>query len=143
MSTSPVLDYFFRSTMIKQLIYSNQTVLLFQATASCPAAPFSHHCSHLDNGFLFKTMSSWPHICLLELMDLHFHSPDVTFCRLFAALCLCPCLQTLQIFVDAVYINIDPTTESFEHTSLQALDLNSPDIVDAKAVARTIISMNQ
>jgi len=109
-----VLDYFFRSAMIRQLIYSDQTVLLFQATASCPAAPFSHRCSHLDNSFLFKTMSSWPHIHLLELMDLHFRSPDVTFHGLFAVLRLCPRLQTLQIFVDAVYIDIDPTTESFQ-----------------------------
>ncbi|KAG1875941.1 hypothetical protein C8R48DRAFT_759391 [Suillus tomentosus] len=102
-------------------------------------------CSYLDNDLLFEAMSSWPHIRSLELTDLHrdLHprSPAVTFRGLFAALRLCPHLQKLRIPIDTEHIDIDPTTESFQHTSLQSLDLDSPDVVDVEAVARTIFSM--
>lgn len=102
-------------------------------------------CSYLDNNLLFEAMSSWPHIRSLELTDLHrdLHprSPAVTFRGLFTALRLCPHLQKLRIPIDTEHFDIDPTTESFQHTSLQSLDLDSPDVVDVEAVARTIFSM--
>jgi hypothetical protein len=76
---------------------------------------------------------------MLEFMDPQA-VPTVTFRGLFAAIHRCPRLHTLDIPLNAVDIDIDPTAESFQHTSLQHLNLTSLDISDAKAVARIIFS---
>ncbi|KAG1742460.1 hypothetical protein EDB19DRAFT_615498 [Suillus lakei] len=102
---------------------------------------FPHCCSNLDNDLLFEAMSSWPHIRSLELMDPHLCSPAVPFRGFFAALRLCPHLQILRMYVDATHIDIDPTAELFQHTSLQTLDLDSHKVADAETVARIILSM--
>ncbi|KAG2344159.1 hypothetical protein BDR05DRAFT_999319 [Suillus weaverae] len=99
------------------------------------------HCSiFLDNDLLLDAMSCWPHIRSLNLLDPR-NTPIVTFCGLFTALRLCPHLHTLGISIDAVNIDIDPTVESFQHTTLQTLDLTESRVSDAKAVARIISSM--
>lgn len=43
--------------------------------------------------------------------------------------------------MDALDIDIDPTTEPFLHTSLQNLNLTSSALLDAEAVARIIFSV--
>jgi hypothetical protein len=126
-----------------QLVYTNQTVPLIRSRRlRVLQLVFPECCSHLDNVIVFEAMTSWPHIHSLELMDLHLRSPAITFRELFAAFRLCPHLQTLQTFADAAHIDMNPTTESFQHTSLQALDLeSSPEAVDAEAVARMTFSI--
>ncbi|KAG1873192.1 hypothetical protein F4604DRAFT_778583 [Suillus subluteus] len=99
---------------------------------------FPSCCINLDNDLLLEAMSSWPHIGILEFIDSQA-IPTVTFRGLFAALRRCPRLHMLDIPLDAV--DIDPTAESFQHTSLQHLNLTSSDISDAKAVARIIFSV--
>jgi hypothetical protein len=96
---------------------------------------------YLDNNLLSEAMSSWPHIQALHLVDLRSDQPSLTFRGLFAALRLCPHLHTLQVLVDAVNIDIDPNTESFQHTSLQELCLGSSPIEDPEVVARIISSV--
>jgi len=49
-------------------------------------------------------------------------------------------LHTLQVLIDAVDIDIDPKAESFQHTSLQTLDISSSPVADAEAVAGIIFS---
>ncbi|KAG1801118.1 uncharacterized protein BJ212DRAFT_1384807 [Suillus subaureus] len=84
-------------------------------------------------------MSAWPHIVWLELVDQQI--TPVTFRGLFAALRHCPHLHWLQISTDTVNIDIDPDTESFQHTALQQLILRPSDLADGEAVARIIFSM--
>ncbi|KAG1750769.1 hypothetical protein EDB19DRAFT_1904167 [Suillus lakei] len=96
---------------------------------------------YLDNDLLLEAMSSWPHIYSMKLKDYQLDPPAVTFRGLFAALRLCPHLQTLQLHIDAVNIDIDPDNESFQHTSLQSLNVGYSDIEDAEAAARIIFSM--
>lgn len=96
-----------------------------------------HYCIHMDNDLLLEVMSSWPHIRSLELMDSQT-PPAVTFRGLFAALPLCPHLHTLRILMDAVNIDINPSAETFQHTTLQKLDLTQSDVADAEVVARII-----
>ncbi|KAG1742801.1 hypothetical protein EDB19DRAFT_1700420 [Suillus lakei] len=67
--------------------------------------------------------------------------PAVTFRGLLAALRLCPHLDTLRIFMDAVNVDIDPTTESFQNTTLQKLDLTQSDVANVEDVARIIFSI--
>ncbi|OAX33742.1 hypothetical protein K503DRAFT_869357 [Rhizopogon vinicolor AM-OR11-026] len=86
-------------------------------------------------------MSSWPHIRTLELADTRVNPPAITLRGLFAALRLCPDLHTLQIYLDAVNIDIDPEAELFQHTSLRELDICDSNVEDPKAVAYIIFSM--
>ncbi|KAG2115554.1 hypothetical protein BD769DRAFT_1778298 [Suillus cothurnatus] len=102
---------------------------------------FPHCCTRLDNHLLLKAMTSWPHIRSLKLEDPHLRSATITFCGLFAALRQSPHLHTLHILMDALNIDIDPQTESFQHTSLQTLDVRSSHITDREAVAHIIFSM--
>ncbi|KAG1749600.1 uncharacterized protein EDB91DRAFT_1108647 [Suillus paluster] len=90
---------------------------------------------YLDNDLLLKVMSSWPHMHGLRLKDDEPHLPTVTFRGFFAALCQCPHLCPLTLPIDAVNINIDPKAESFQHNSLQVLDVGHSDVADAEAVA--------
>ncbi|KAG0703079.1 hypothetical protein DFH29DRAFT_465439 [Suillus ampliporus] len=100
------------------------------------------NCSiYLDNDLLLKAMSSWPHLHRMVLLDDQSRPPTVTFRGLFAALKLCPSLDTLQLLIDAVNIDIDPKAESFRHTSLKCLDVGFSDVADADAVARIIFTM--
>ncbi|KAG2028300.1 hypothetical protein BDR03DRAFT_1019994 [Suillus americanus] len=101
---------------------------------------FPSCCINLDNDLLLEAMSSWPHIRMLEFVDPQV-IPTVTFRGLSAALRQCPRLHTLDIPLNAVNIDIDPTVESFQHTSLQCLNLTSSHISDAEAVACVIFSM--
>ncbi|KAG1744567.1 uncharacterized protein EDB91DRAFT_191052 [Suillus paluster] len=97
----------------------------------------------LDDDLLLEAMSSWPHIRSLEIVAVDPPAiPTVTFRGLFAALRRWPHLHTLQLLVNVENIDIDPTAESFQHTTLRALDLiTASHIADAKAVARIIFSM--
>ncbi|KAG2126530.1 hypothetical protein DEU56DRAFT_891883 [Suillus clintonianus] len=95
---------------------------------------------YLDNDLLLEAMSSWPHIRTLLFADRHPCPPTVTFRGLFAALSRCPHLQDLLMFIDARNIDIDPETESFQHTSLQSLRVGAFEEPDAEAVARIIFS---
>ncbi|KAG1733818.1 hypothetical protein EDB19DRAFT_2041102 [Suillus lakei] len=97
-------------------------------------------CIHLDNDLLLEAVSSWPHLRILEIANPQM-TPVVTFRGIFAALRLCPHLHRLEIFMDAVNIDIDPTAESFQHAALQSLDVTLSVVVDAEAVARIIFSM--
>lgn len=99
-----------------------------------------HYCIHIDNDLLLEAIASWPHILSLELIDSRMPT-TITFRGLFAALRLCPHLHTLRIFMDLVDIDIDPTTESFQHTTLHTLEFSRSDVADAKAVARIIFSV--
>lgn len=101
---------------------------------------FPHCCFNLDNDLLLEATKNWPHICSLELVDLRT-VPTVTFRGLFTALHQCPNLLSLDLSVDAVKIDIDPTAESFQHTTLESLNLTRSPVVDAEAVARILFSM--
>ncbi|KAG2121774.1 hypothetical protein BD769DRAFT_1476847 [Suillus cothurnatus] len=98
-----------------------------------------HHSIIINNDLLFEAISGWPHIVWLELVDREI--TPVTFRGIFAALRQCPHLQWLQISMDTVNIDIDPDTESFQHTALQQLILRPSDLADGEAVARIIFSM--
>ncbi|KAG1749500.1 hypothetical protein EDB19DRAFT_1904624 [Suillus lakei] len=96
---------------------------------------------YLDNDLLLEAMSTWPHICNLQIENSYLH-PSVTFRGLFAALRLCPRLHTLRIAVDVVNIDIDPNDEQIQHTSLRTLDLETAEspIPNAEALARIIFT---
>lgn len=98
-------------------------------------------CIHLDNDLLLEIMSSWPHLRSLDLEDCYQTQGTITFRGLFAALRQCPHLHRLSLVVDAVNIDIDPMTESFQHTSLQEWSVQSTQVLDAEVVARIIFSM--
>ncbi|KAG2738569.1 hypothetical protein P692DRAFT_20859584 [Suillus brevipes Sb2] len=102
---------------------------------------FDYCCFKLDNNCLLEAVESWPHIRSLELVDL-VTRPTVTFRGLFTALPRCPNLLSLDMPVDAVKIDIDPTTESFQHTTLESLNLARSSVGDAEAVARIIFFMS-
>ncbi|KAG0694968.1 hypothetical protein DFH29DRAFT_295919 [Suillus ampliporus] len=118
---------------ITQLVYFTQLRTLRLA--------FPHCCINLDNDLLFAAMSSWPHIRSLELSDSPHRTVTITFRGLFAALRQCPHLHTLELSIDAVNIDIDPTLESFQHTSLQKFCVGCAQVVDTEAVARIVSSM--
>jgi hypothetical protein len=101
---------------------------------------FEHCCFKLDNNRLLEATESWPHIRSLEIVDV-VTAPAVTFRGLFTALSQCPNLLSLDMSVDALRIDIDPTTESFQHTTLESLNLTRSPVADADAVARIIFSM--
>ncbi|KAG1727430.1 hypothetical protein EDB19DRAFT_2042862 [Suillus lakei] len=100
-----------------------------------------HCCTHLGNDLLVKAMSNWPHLRSLQLEDLHQTQATITFRGLLTALRQCPHLHKLALLVDAVNVDIDPTAESFRHTSLQEWDVQSAQVMDVEAVARIIFSM--
>ncbi|KAG2141082.1 hypothetical protein DEU56DRAFT_283068 [Suillus clintonianus] len=103
------------------------------------------HCPiYLDNDILCEALSSWPNLRSLCLYDHHPRPPKVTFRGLFAALRLCPDLHTLRVGVDAMNIDIDPidpTAESFQHTSLNQLTIYPSPVGDSEVVARIIFFM--
>jgi hypothetical protein len=101
---------------------------------------FPHCCFNLDNNLLLEAMASWPHIYSLELSDMET-VPTVTFRGLFTALSRCPNLLRLNMSMDAAGIDIDPTAESFQHTTLESLELTRSCVVDVEAVARILFSM--
>lgn len=100
-----------------------------------------HSCIPLDNELLLESMSSWPHLRSLVLEDPYQTRDIITFRGLFAALRQCPHLYELSLLIDAVNIDIEPTTESFRHTSLQVLNVQSARVMDVEAVTRIIFSM--
>lgn len=100
---------------------------------------FPHCCFNLDNNLLLEAMASWPHISSLILVD-EETVPTVTFRGLFTALHQCPHLLNLDMSIDAVRIDIDPTAESFRHTTLKSLNLTRSRVADAEAVARILFS---
>ncbi|KAG2052525.1 hypothetical protein BDR06DRAFT_1009386 [Suillus hirtellus] len=102
-----------------------------------------HHPIYLDDDLLYEAMTAWPHIHSLSLMNWHPCPATLTFRGLFAALRLCPQLQDLQVSVDARNIDIEPEVESFQHTSLKNLTMDSCELeaVNVEAVARIIYSM--
>ncbi|KAG2354780.1 hypothetical protein BDR07DRAFT_1608556 [Suillus spraguei] len=102
---------------------------------------FPHCCFRLDNHLLLRAMSSWPHIRSLKLEDSQLCSATITFSGLFTALRQSPQLHTLHILIDALNIDIDPQAESFQHTSLQTLDVRSSHVADRDAVAYILFSM--
>ncbi|KAG2137866.1 uncharacterized protein EDB93DRAFT_1166399 [Suillus bovinus] len=102
---------------------------------------FPHCCIRLDNHLLLKAMSSWPHIRSLKLEDPLLRLATITFCGLFTALRQSPHLHTLHLLIDALNIDIDSQAESFQHTSLQTLDVRTSHIVDREAVAYILFTM--
>ncbi|KAG1873177.1 hypothetical protein F4604DRAFT_777250 [Suillus subluteus] len=101
---------------------------------------FPHCCFNLDNNLLLEAMASWPHISSLILVDKKT-VPTVTFRGLFTALLQCPYLLRLDMSIDAVRIDIDPTAEPFRHATLESLNLTWCHVADAEAVARILFSM--
>jgi hypothetical protein len=101
---------------------------------------FPHCCIHLDNDFLLEIMSSWSHLRSLVFEYSYQTRGAITFRGLFAALRQCPHLHRLDILIDAVNIVIDPTTESFQYTSLQEWNVQSAQVMYAEVVARIIFS---
>jgi len=103
---------------------------------------YLHRPIYLDDDLLFEAMTTWPHIHSLSL-GWHPSPTTITFRGLFAALRLCPQLQDLQVLVDARNIDIEPEVESFQHTSLRNLAVDSCELeaVNVEAVARIIYSM--
>ncbi|KAG0694971.1 hypothetical protein DFH29DRAFT_295970 [Suillus ampliporus] len=102
---------------------------------------FPHSCIDLDNDLLLEAMSSWPHIRALKLDDPVFRPATITFRGLLAGLRQCPHLHTLHILMDAMNVDLDPKAESFQHASLQTLDVRSSHTTDSEAVAHIILSM--
>ncbi|KAG1744544.1 uncharacterized protein EDB91DRAFT_189270 [Suillus paluster] len=124
-------------TAIRQFLCFPQLQTLWLSCDNCPI--------YLDNDLLLEAISSWPHIRQLQLgsnPDL-YPPPVVTFRGLFAALRLCPQLETLRILIDVDDIDIDPEAESYQHTSLTSLNLclSHHEDADAEAVARIIFFM--
>ncbi|KAG1842120.1 hypothetical protein C8R48DRAFT_41887 [Suillus tomentosus] len=101
---------------------------------------YVHRPIYLDDDLLFEAMTTWPHIHSLSL-GWHPSPTTITFRGLFAALRLCPHLQELQVSVDARNIDIEPEVESFQHTSLKHLIVDSCEPVNVEGVARIIYSM--
>ncbi|KAG2342840.1 hypothetical protein BDR05DRAFT_963637 [Suillus weaverae] len=99
---------------------------------------FENYPVYLDNDLLLKAMSSWRHIRYTTLAN---RPPTITFRGSFDGLRLCPHLDSLQLHVDAVNIDIDPETESIQHTSLQKFNVGFSNVEDVKAAARIIFSM--
>ncbi|KAG2066513.1 hypothetical protein BDR04DRAFT_65656 [Suillus decipiens] len=98
---------------------------------------------NLDNDFLLKIMSTWPHMRCLEVEDCRFDHSPVTFQGVFAALRLCPQLHKLRIAIDNTTIDLDPDFEPMQNPSLRMLDLRisvMPKIANAEALACTIFS---
>jgi len=93
---------------------------------------------YLDNNLLLEAMSAWPHIHTLK-MGIY---PSITFCRLFTALHQCPQMESLPVLIDTVNIDIDPNAEPIQHTSLQTLDLETPEspIGNAEVLAHIILT---
>jgi hypothetical protein len=89
---------------------------------------FFDACIHLDNDILLEAMSTWSHICALEIKDACFHPSSVSLHRLFTALRLCPHLHTLRIAIDTAAIDIDPDDEPIQSTSLQTLELGTSEL---------------
>lgn len=102
---------------------------------------FENYPVFLDNDLLLKAMSSWPHIRYMTLANHQLRPPTITFRGLFDGLRLCPHLDSLQLHLDAVHIDIDPETESFQHTSLQKFNVGFSNVEDVEAAARIIFSM--
>ncbi|KAG1810470.1 uncharacterized protein HD556DRAFT_55854 [Suillus plorans] len=102
-----------------------------------------HYPIYLDDDLLFEAMTTWSHIHSFQLMNWYPSPATLTFRGLFAALRLCPQLQELQVSVDARNIDIEPEVESFQHTSLRILTVDSCEleVVNVEAVARIIYSM--
>ncbi|KAJ8591438.1 hypothetical protein M405DRAFT_932123 [Rhizopogon salebrosus TDB-379] len=96
---------------------------------------------YLGNDLLLEAMSSWPHIRSLEIVCAGFGHPLVTFRGLFTALRLCPHLHNLRLSIDVRNIDIDPEAESFQHTSLQRLNIRSTYVESPEDVACIIFSM--
>ncbi|KAG1892904.1 uncharacterized protein F5891DRAFT_1068422 [Suillus fuscotomentosus] len=88
---------------------------------------YVHRPIYLDDDLLFEAMTTWPHIRLASFSNYHYISR----------------LQELQVLVDARNIDIAPEVESFQHTSLRNLAVDSCELeaVNVEAVARIIYSM--
>ncbi|KAG2082841.1 uncharacterized protein F5147DRAFT_802824, partial [Suillus discolor] len=104
---------------------------------------YFHRPIYFDDDLFFEAMTNWPHIHSLSLVNWDSSPATVTFRGLFAALRLCPQLQDLQVLVDARNIDIEPEVESFQHTSLRYLTVDSCGLeaVNVETVARIIYSM--
>jgi hypothetical protein len=102
---------------------------------------FENYPVYLDNDLLLEAMSSWPHIRYMTLANHQLRPPTITFRGLFDGLRLCPHLDSLQLHIDAVNIDIDPETESFQHTTLQKFNVGFSNVEDVEAIARIIFSM--
>ncbi|KAG2137853.1 uncharacterized protein EDB93DRAFT_752653 [Suillus bovinus] len=120
------------STPIRQFLCFTQLRILRFNFPCC--------CINLDNDLLLEAMSSWPHIRMLEFVDPQA-APTVTFRGLFTALHRCPRLHTLDIPLDTTDIDVDPTADSFLHTSLRHLNLTSSAMSNAEGVSRIISSV--
>ncbi|KAG1733764.1 hypothetical protein EDD22DRAFT_362802 [Suillus occidentalis] len=102
---------------------------------------FPYCSANLDNDHLLEAMSCWPHIRFLALEDTSYREATITFRGLLTALRQCPLLTDLRLLIDMVNLDVDPTAESFRHTSLQLLDVRSAEVVDTEAVAHILFSM--
>ncbi|KAG1781537.1 hypothetical protein EV702DRAFT_1275702 [Suillus placidus] len=102
---------------------------------------FENYPVYLDNDLLLQAMSSWRHIRYMTLAIHQLRPPTITFRGFFDGLRLCPDLDSLQLHVDAVNIDIDPETESFQHTSLQKFNVGFSNVEDVEAAARIIFTM--
>jgi hypothetical protein len=67
--------------------------------------------------------------------------PIVTFGGLFAGVRLYPNLHTLCLDMDAINIDIDPETESFQHASLRRLNIGTSVAENAGVLAHIILAM--
>ncbi|KAG2148767.1 hypothetical protein DEU56DRAFT_79738 [Suillus clintonianus] len=97
---------------------------------------------YLDNDLLLEAMSCWPHMRDLQIYNSGHHPSTVTVSGLFTALRQCPHLYSLRVLIDTADIDIDPTAESIQHTSLQILNLDTlqDPIVGAEALALIIFT---
>ncbi|KAG1897382.1 uncharacterized protein F5891DRAFT_536017 [Suillus fuscotomentosus] len=114
--------------------------LCFTQLRSLRLASHNSHI-HLDNDMLLQAMSTWPHICALEINNsASYPSSEISLRELFTALSLCPELHTLRVPINLATINIDPDAEPIQHTSLRslALNLSVSQITNAETIARII-----
>jgi hypothetical protein len=97
---------------------------------------------YLDNDILLEAMSTWSHICTLEIKDACFHPSPVSLRGLLTAIHLRPQLHTLRIAIDTTAIDVDPDAEPIQHPSLHILDLGTSElrIENAETLARIIIA---
>lgn len=103
---------------------------------------FFNACIYLDNDILLEAMSTWSHICTLEIRDACLHPSSVSLHRLFTALHLCPQLHTLRIAIDIAAIDIDPDDEPIQHTSIHTLEFRTSElqIENAETLARIVFT---
>ncbi|KAG1723074.1 uncharacterized protein EDB91DRAFT_184781 [Suillus paluster] len=120
-------------TTIRQFLCFTQLRILQESVSITPCTWTTTFLWKLCQvGRTFAVYKSWVTRIFIHLLSHSAHYSQAPF--------MSP-LATLKALVDAGNIDIDPTAESFQHTSLQTFQVGASPVADADAVARIIFSM--